>query len=101
VGAAAPRQASQDRSVGPVAPWPGDLPPQHRDLVPEHQQPSFLPADVRASSASHPSTRQNRSYSSRRSSADHRGSMASSTNPQLTSHDRPSGTHTLPPQHGA
>jgi hypothetical protein len=37
-----PRESSQDRSVGPVEPWPDYLPPQHRDLVPEHQQLSVL-----------------------------------------------------------
>jgi hypothetical protein len=38
-----PRESSQDRSVGPVEPWPDYLPPRHRDLVPEHQQLSVFP----------------------------------------------------------
>jgi hypothetical protein len=90
-----PRQSSQDRSVGPVEPWPGDLPPQHRDLVPEHRQRSILGRRVRASSASHPSPGRTADTAVVGSSADHGGPMASSTNPQHSPHDRRSGTHRL------
>jgi hypothetical protein len=37
-----PRETSQGRPVGPVEPWPDYLPPQHRDLVAEHQQLGVL-----------------------------------------------------------
>jgi hypothetical protein len=42
-----PRESSQDRSVGPVEPWPDYLASEHRDLVPEQQQLSVLPCRSR------------------------------------------------------
>jgi hypothetical protein len=52
-------------------------------------------APFRGSRASHRSTRHNSRYSSRRSCADHRGPATPVANWQVSTHDRPSGTHTV------
>jgi hypothetical protein len=36
-----PREPGQHRSVGPVEPRPGHLPPQHRDLMAQQQELSI------------------------------------------------------------
>lgn len=67
-----PCQARQHRPISPVHPRPGDLSPQHRHLMTQHQNSMSLAAESRASNAAHlagcPNIRQTSRNATHRSS---------------------------------
>jgi hypothetical protein len=66
-----PDQRGEDRAAGPVQPGPGIGAAQHRDLVPQHQQPGVLGRRRTAGRTSRPQSRPKIRHSRRRTTADH------------------------------